>query len=406
MTELISAADARVKTLNAGKEEEQALVAGEINKAATKGFFETFIAKVSDELIETLRGLGYVVNKVKKGVRIAWDYIAPEYKPVTSGAAVNELLAGTDPIVYATFDTSVTINEGEIPTVPAGKELHVQIAEGATISCAKTAFDVQDGGTLILEGAGTIAATQASNGSLVQATGKDAKVIIDGVTMDITTNLGNSTANYCVYLAENASVEVKSGIMKTGAGACITTNNTTGGASKIYIKGGELYSNTAYAIYMPSQSNVEIIGGKVQGINARMGQFLIHGDAEIINTAQTAEAYDRIGDYITTSGMIWLGDTIAVLAGTYDDPNGTDLMIRVYENAKVESDFRAAIGVYKLDTKQAQNVEVFVNNKANVTTTDEDFRAIMLYDHDYIAQDAEECSKTYTPVADSTINMQ
>ena len=134
MTELISAADARVKTLNAGKEEEQALVAGEINKAATKGFFETFIAKVSDELIETLRGLGYVVNKVKKGVRIAWDYIAPEYKPVTSGAAVNELLAGTDPIVYATFDTSVTINEGEIPTVPAGKELHVLVGHASDVT--------------------------------------------------------------------------------------------------------------------------------------------------------------------------------------------------------------------------------------------------------------------------------
>lgn len=401
MVEFFDAAEARERTLNAGKDEEQNYVLEEITKATSEGKYEILIKTISDEIIETLRELGYVVQTVPDyGTVISWDYIAPNYVAVTTSAEVTELLAGTDPVVYATIDSDIDFTSGYV-SVPEGKELNVTIAEGATMTCAKAAFVVYDGGSLTLKGGGSIVATESGSNAVLEAIGADAKIIIDGVTVDVT-GVGENVSNYGVYLQNGASIEVKSGAIKVSAAHCIATNNTTGGGN-ITIRGGELYSES-YALYIPSQSTVEITGGIVQGIEARMGRILIHGDAEIINTEQTAENYENIGYYVDRNGSISVGDTITILAGAYSDTSGTDCYVRVYEDATVASEFKAAIGVYKLDTKEAQNVTVSVANKANVTTTD-NISAIKVYDHDYILEQATEQGKTYSPVADSSVTV-
>ena len=94
------------------------------------------------------------------------------------------------------------------------------------------------------------------------------------------------------------------------------------------------------------------------------------------------------------------------MAGTYSDEAGTDCVINVKGNATVKSDFRAAIGVYCVDLKEAQNVKVMVADKEKVATTDAEFEAIKVYDHAYIEAEATAHGKTYTPVAESTVTVE
>lgn len=326
-----------------------------------------------------------------------------DFKPVKSLAAINDLLAGEEAEVIAEITAPLTLTEEEAITVPAGKKLTVKLDTDMTV--AQVGFNVQDGGQLTLCGNGIIKSTnKTTNGAPVQVIGKTAMVTIDGVTIDcISENGKEGNSCHAIHVSEDASVTIKSGTIKTAYGSCISTNNLLGGNTAINILGGELLCDGSYAIYMAAQGELNIKGGKVQGINARMGHINISGNAEIIPTTITAEGYDNIGKHFNTSGCVWLGDTIAVMAGTYADVDGTDAIINITENAKVKSDFRAAIGVYSVDTKEAQNVTINIENKDNVTTTDAAFEAVKVYGHDYITTEAQAAGKTYTPVAESVI---
>lgn len=340
--------------------------------------------------------------------QIMSDYRKPvmlDFKPVESVAAIADLLAGEEAEVIAEITAPLTLTKEESITVPAGKKLTVKLDTDMTVS--SVGFNVEDGGELVLCGEGVIQTTnKTTKGAAVQATGKTALVTLDGVTIDcITANGKEGNEAYGIYLSKDASLTFKSGTIKTAYGSCIATNNLTEGNTAINILGGELLCDGSYAIYLPAQGELNIKGGKVQGINARMGHINISGDAEIIPTTITAEGSDNIGKYFNNSSCIWLGDTIAVMAGTYTDKEGTDLVLNITEDAKVKSDFRAAIGVYSVDTKEAQNVTINIENKDNVTTTDTAFEAVKVYGHDYIATEAQAAGKTYTPVAESVITI-
>ena len=324
-------------------------------------------------------------------------------KQVESLDDLKDLLESEDDSIYAEIVNDLMIASSDKISVPAGKELHLKV--DSKITCAKEGFVVEDRGKLVLTGSGTLeTSNKSTKGAIVTLEGPNAFVEIDGVTLDAVSIQGKeNNFGYAIYIKNNASLDFKSGVIRTAYGSCISTNNTTGGTTVVNITGGELYSDGSYAIYLPSQGTVNITGGKVQGINARMGIVNISGNAEIIPTTITQDTCDSIGRDFDTSGCVWLGDTVAVMAGTYTDDQGTNCEINVSGNAKITSNFRSAIGIYEVDTKAQQNVAVTVQNIANVTTTAEGFDSVQVFNHDYIAEQAQVAGKTYNPTVQSNV---
>ena len=353
----------------------------------------------------TLKDIGVTLTKqdiIDAGGKVDDD--DPVYEEVTSLEDLNDLLSSDEPKIYAEIKSDISLDGNSKIDIAADKEVHIKL--DSTINCAKVGFDVADGGKLVISGEGTIVTSnKTTSGSMIQANGSRAEVIVDGITLDaITVNGKSNNYAYGIYLLNDASLTFKSGIIKTAYGSCISTNNNTGGAIVINIEGGELLSDGSYAIYLPSQATVNIKNdAKVQGINARMGKFNIGDNVEIIPTTITEADYDNIGKEFATSGCVWLGDTIAVMAGTYTDADGTECIFNIKDNAKVTSDFRAAIGIYEVDTNEAQNVTFNIDNVTNITTTSTGFEAIEVYNHDYIAEQAQAAGKTYTPVVQSEV---
>lgn len=341
------------------------------------------------------------ITDIKSILSSAYEETDPfKYKEVSTVAAAKEAIsaavaAGQSEVAVRLVD-NVELSANDTIEIPAGVKATVCIDQDAVITTAnEEAFTVAAGGELTLNGSGTIVSKITNGKSVVDADG--ATVTIDGITIDC----GDSAFAYAVYGEHDATINIKSGIIKAATSA-VTTNNTTGGAT-INISGGELYSSTCYAIYNASQSDINITGGIVQGINARMGNINISGNAQIIPTILNESNYDKIGEYFATSGVLWLGDTITIVAGTYSDAKGIDVNINIKDNAVVDSEFRSAIGVYCVDTKAAANVNVTVDNGKNVTTSDADANAISVYDHEYITTGATEAKKTYNPVATSSV---
>lgn len=408
MTKFITAAEAKEAVVARKLAKEETYVAGLIDEAINAGKYSCSLSQASEEILAKLREAGYYVNKVVNagsdyGYSIIWNHESPKYEEAATIEDITALLEGDEPEVLIEVTEPISIAKGAPIAIPAGKKATIKVDKDITV--AQTGFAVADGGELVLQGEGVIKSTNKSTaGAIVEANGKNAKVTIDGVTLDCITETGKAgNCAFACYLANDASLDMKSGVIKTAYGSCISTNNTTGGNTLINITGGELYSDGSYAIYLAAQGVCNISGGKVQGVNARMGHINIFGDAEIIPTTIDENSYDNIGVEFKTSGCVWLGDTVAVMAGTYSDEEGTDCVISVSGNATVKSDFRSAIGIYSVDTKEAQNVKVKVATKGNVITTDTEFEAIKVYDHAYIEAEATAHGKTYVPVTDSVI---
>ena len=325
-----------------------------------------------------------------------------QYEEASTVEEVEEILNGENSEVAVEITEDLNLESGKSIIIKSGKKATVKV--DGNIDCVSQAFVVEDGGELILKGDGIISTNTKKGQAAISASGANAKVTIDGVTIDSFTKQGKSgNEAYGIYLSNDASLDFKSGKILTAYGSCIGTNNTTGGNTEINISGGELYSDGSYAIYLPAQGTVNITGGTIQGINARMGVFNISGNANIIPTTIEAGSCDDIGKEFKTSGCVWLGDTIAVMAGTYTDTDGTDCEINVGGNAKVNSNFRSAIGIYSVDIKSDQNVIVSVENGDNVKTTDAAFEDIKIYDHAYITEAATAQGKEYAPTAESNI---
>jgi len=331
-----------------------------------------------------------------------------KFVPAASSAEIESVMdaaiaAGeTEVAVKVSEDIDLTESEIKTITVPAGVTLEVNIDE-AEILCTDNAFNVSNGGTLKLVGDGTIVATtKAARGAITVNGG--GTLIIDGITIDGTTQGTEENYVYGVYAKNHSRIEFKSGVINVAGASCISTNNTTGG-SDIVVTGGELYSDGCYAIYNPAQGTVSVSNATVQGIHARMGTINLGPGAKIIPPTINAENAVDIGANINTSGSVELGDAVVLIAGSYSDPNGIDIELNVDADATIESNFRSAIGVYMLDTKAAANVDITVANGKNVVTADPGFDAIKVYDHDYIIAAATAAGKAYNPVATSNVTV-
>ena len=333
-------------------------------------------------------------------------FAVPCVDPASVEEAISAAVASgkTSVSVRVASDMDLRIGSTETIAVPEGVRLTVNIPDDKKITVSdKNAFSVATGGTLVLNGEGTLVKTgkQAKGAITVENGGA---LIIDGITIDCTTQGTEENWAYGVYAKNSSTINFKSGTIKVAGASCIGTNNTTGG-STINVYGGELLADGGYAIYNPAQGTINIYGGTVQGINARMGTINISGDAKIISTTITAENAEDIGANINTSGSIAVGDAIALIAGSYSDPNGIDITVNIAGDATVESEFRSAIGVYMLDTKAAANVAINVAVGNNVSTSDAEYDAIKVYDHTYIGEKAAAAGKTYNPVATSNVTV-
>lgn len=297
---------------------------------------------------------------------------------------------------------SIDITSGDIKQFVVSRDVTITLNEGVEIKGVSGIIN-QTIGTLTLNGKGTIATTTKYTNAAVYTADGGSVLNIDGITID-TIKYGGNDANYCygVYAKNGAEVNFNSGKIIVSQGSALSTNNTTGGAT-FNITGGELLADRAYAIYFPAQGIINISGGTVQGVQMRMGQLFVSGDAKIIATTITAESCDEIGANITTSGCIWLGDTICVLSGTYSDPKGTNTEITITGDATVtSSDFKPAIGAYLLDTKQADEVTIGIAHPENITNANPGTQAVKIYGHAEIAEAAAAAGKPFTPVAEET----
>lgn len=375
------------------------------------------VSEIKEDIININTELAEKVNKSDLGpiaeatvraiLNAAYEETDPfKYEEVRSVDAANAAIAAAvesgETEVAVRLVEDVDLAAGTSIDIPSGVEATVCLDQNVSVSCVSGAFNVANGATLNLVGRGTITTnTKKTNAAInVDAGGT---LNINGVTIDACPDDASDSWCYGVYAKNSSTINFESGYIKAGASA-IGTNNTTGG-STINVSGGELYSVNNYAIYQPAQGEVNITGGIVQGIVARMGTIHISGDAQIIATNLDDSNSVSIGANITTSGSLELGDTITLIAGSYDDPNGIDFDVNISGNAVVDSEFRSAIGVYMLDTKKAANVNITVANGENVTTSDAEFEAIKVYDHDYISASATAAGKTYNPAATSSVEI-
>ena len=370
------------------------------------------IDTINDELADRVRyeEIGAIPSPtIKQILDNAYDLTDPfKYEDKATVAevttAIADAVAAGETEVNIRVTQNLNMNEGGKKTieVPSGVTLEVNI-DDVQIACTDNAFKVNSGATLKLVGDGTIVTTtKAAKAAITAENGST--VIIDGITIDGTTQGTNENWVYGVYAKNSSRVEFKSGVIKVAGASCISTNNTTGG-SDIIVTGGELYSEGGYAIYCPAQGTVDITNAIVQGVHARMGTINIGTGARIIPPAIDASNAAPVGSNINTSGSIELGDAIVLIAGSYSDPNGIDIELNITDDATVESNFRAAIGVYMFDTKAAANVAINVADGDNVATTDAGFDAIKVYDHAYLEAEATAAGKTYSPVATSTVTL-
>ena len=368
------------------------------------------IININAELAEKVdkKDLGPIAEATVRAILdAAYEETDPfKYEEVRTLSGVTAALAnaGTDPVaVRIVDDIDLTTGTTKSIAIPAGVDATILVDQGVKITAEDNAFTVADGASLTLNGRGTVeVTTKKTRGAITVEPGGE--LTIDGVTIDATVSGKSGNYAYGVYVKNTSTINFVSGCIKTAYGSAISTNNTTGG-STINISGGELYSDGSYAIYNAAQGTINITGGVVQGINARMGTINVSGDAQIIATTIDASSYDDIGSNFATSGCIWFGDTIALVSGSYSDPNGIGITLNVRDNAVIDSEFRAAIGIYTVDTKEAADVLINVENGANVTTSDVDYDAIRVYDHDYITAAATAAGKTYNATVDSTVQI-
>ena len=218
---------------------------------------------------------------------------------------------------------------------------------------------------------------------------------------DIDYVCGANHVAYGVYLKGNNSedesnmttLNMLSGSITTRDCSCVTTNGMDEPGSKVNVKGGKLLNENSYAIYMPASGEMNISGGEVQGINMRRGKLNISG-GKISKVKYTKEEADKIKAYPTYSGLIWLGDTVAILSGSngYIKSDGEEIIINKI-GGTVEKSFGTdePFTVYCLDTSEFNQVVKFigVSREDIKIVTQEEIKA--------------ETSKPYTPMSRTTI---
>lgn len=222
---------------------------------------------------------------------------------------------------------------------------------------------------------------------------KNSSVTIKNVDLECIKAKGQEANMYGIYCAENSVVNFESGKIHTSDSACISTNGNDKPGCTINIKGGELTNDNSYAIYMPAFGEINISGGTTQAINMRRGTLNVTG-GKISKVAYTKEEADKIENYPTYSGLVWLGDTVAILSGSngYIKEEGEEIIINV-SGGTIEKSFGTdePFTVYCLDTAAFNQTVKFTG------VAKEDIKIVS---HEEIK---EKTKKSYTPKSQTTV---
>ena len=232
--------------------------------------------------------------------------------------------------------------------------------EGATIKLLK---DIDMAGGLNI----TKSVTLDLAGKKVLFKGEN-YIYVNGAVLTIKDSEDNKgtiyTEDYGIYAQNGGSVTVNGGTIDS-AYAALGANNTTGDAN-FTINGGILTSRLSEAIYMPSQQDIVINGGTLNGgISARMGQITITGGT--INGMRADQTADSMDEYWNYSGSAWIGDAIYVWGGTYNsaNKNGNSCNINI-SGGTINGNAHNAIAVYDIANNYDQNVKVNISGTANI----------------------------------------
>lgn len=221
----------------------------------------------------------------------------------------------------------------------------------------------------------------------------NSSVTIKNVDLECIKAEGQDSNMYGIYCAENSVVNFESGKIHTSDSACISTNGNDKPGCTINVKGGELSNDNSYAIYMPAFGKINISGGTTQAINMRRGTLNLTG-GKISKVAYSKEDADKIEDYPTYSGLVWLGDTVAILSGSngYIKEDNEEIVINV-SGGTVEKSFGTdePFTVYCLDTATFNQTVKFTG------VAKEDIKIVS---HEEIK---EKTKKSYTPKSQTTV---
>lgn len=288
--------------------------------------------------------------------------------------------------------------------IPEGKTLHVDL-NGHKLSTVAYAF-MCTGGTLVLEGEGTITTSHHSTYSAVQVQG--GTCILDGPTIDTRTPDDNETPNWCygITATKDGVVKVLSGEIHTdGASALSICNGTAEGDGAVFEVSGDakLISDRCAAVYMADNKIFRLSGNAqaIGGICARMGEIEILDNAKVYNDASEDPDYvDPLGKFITASGVSAEPPAILGMTGVYQSvgTENNDLNIYVGPDATVESTKGEAIGIAKIQTKFDQNVRVTIDNLESLIPAD-GFEKIHVYEFEELQALAAEQGRTITKVS-------
>ena len=267
--------------------------------------------------------------------------------------------------------------------------------------------------TLDLNGK-TITGKFTDYNSVIEAQGTAATLTIED---NSTGKTGKIISNhYGLTASGGGNLVVNSGTIETGDGAALSGNNQTGDMN-LTVNGGTLTTNLGPAIYMPSEVNLTITDGTINGgVSLRMGQVNISGGTINSMTADKAAYIDmpegKVGSTpaYAYSGNVWFPDALYVIGGTYTSDNtehGNSLNLAITGGTvNCTNGKGSGIAIYDLGlVAQTMNVTISGENVKVGTNSDQGAYAVISY-ADLLKRGAHETTGygTYSGKVSSSIS--
>lgn len=302
---------------------------------------------------KTVTGLGLTVYATQDTVE--FDSTTDQYdKDATYPELVStatELQTALNAGKSAILQDDVALTE--VLTVAEGQTAAIDLNGNTLTDNTTNGLEVK--GTLIVEdtSANGKIALAGENGSINVAEG--ATLVVNSGTITMTDTNNSSGMIYCY---DGGTAVINGGTLEAKY-APISGNNTTGNMN-LTITGGTITAQFGPAIYMPSQGELTITGGTLNGgISLRMGQVNISG-GEINSISANIDAPSEYYDY---SGNAWMPDALYVFGGTYDKgdaEHGNSLNLNITGGTfNCLNDEGSAVAIYDLGkVQQTMNVNI------------------------------------------------
>ena len=291
------------------------------------------------------------------------------------GAVKGAYASLADAVANAASGDTLVLLADQIPTaeiaIESGKELTLDLA-GHKIIPKNVSIIVKDGLTV---------KDSSENGKGEIQTGR--QIEVDGGSFTLESGkLSFIGLNSGMYIHSDGTAIVNGGEI-TGTYSPLSGNNTTGDMN-IKINGGTITADNGAAIYMPSQGELTITGGTLNGgVSLRMGQVNISGGT--INA--TTSGIDNPGEYYNYSGNVFFPDALYVLNGTYTSGDDNSLSLNITGGTfNCANGKGSAVAIYDLG-KVGQKSEVQISEDAILVTNASDRDAYQVLGFDDIGVD-------------------